>query len=109
LIIFKKFIKVIKFIEPEAVIWLTGLLVLAFMKIDNTTHFTICPLKNIGINFCPGCGLGKAIHYLFHLDFKNSFYSHPLGIFAVIILTARIFTLMKKSIIQIKNQQTNSV
>ena len=79
----------------EALIWCAGLLVLAFSNPDTQTHFSICPLYNLGFDFCPGCGLGKSISLLFHGELIRSFAAHPLGIFAVIVLSYRIFRLTK--------------
>ena len=83
-------------IPLEALIWISGLLLLAFAGTDS--HFTICPLKNAGLNFCPGCGLGKSITLLFHGELANSFAAHPLGIFALFVLTFRIITLLRQHI-----------
>lgn len=81
----------------EAVVWTFGLLYLAFIHSPGETHFTVCPLANLGIDFCPGCGLGNSISYLFKGDFISSFVAHPLGIFALIVLTLRIFTIIKNN------------
>ena len=78
----------------EALIWLFGLITLALVSPD-AGHFTICPLSNLGFDFCPGCGLGTSISLLFHGKVAASFAAHPLGIFAVIILTYRIIHLTK--------------
>ena len=86
-----------KRVNPEALVWITGLTALAFINLENTSHFTICPLNNLGLDYCPGCGLGKSISYLFSLKIEQSFAAHPLGIFAFIILLHRIFFLMLKS------------
>jgi len=91
-----KIIAFLKSINLEAVIWITGLTFLAFNNPANH-HFSICPIKNLGFSFCPGCGLGESISYLFRLEFLESFYSHPLGPFAFIILMHRIYFLSKKS------------
>jgi hypothetical protein len=88
----------------EAFIWIFGLTFLFFIPAGES-HFTICPLKNAGIPFCPGCGLGQSIHYLFHLDFESSIAAHPLGILALAVITVRIITLIKKSFLSIKIQQ----
>jgi hypothetical protein len=79
----------------EALIWIVGLLFLAFINTPANVHFTICPLINLGLDFCPGCGLGSSISYLFRGDFINSFNSHPLGLFALIVLLTRIIHLLK--------------
>jgi hypothetical protein len=78
----------------EALIWFFGLITLALISPD-AGHFTICPLSNLGFDFCPGCGLGHSISLLFRGEFAKSFAAHPLGIFAVIILTYRIIHLTK--------------
>jgi hypothetical protein len=79
----------------EAMIWTAGLIVLAFYNPDGETHFSICPLYNLGFDFCPGCGLGKSISLLFRGELTRSFAAHPMGIFAVIVLSYRIFQLTK--------------
>jgi len=92
----KQFLKVINI---ELIIWITGLITLAYIDIGSTEHLSICPIKNLGFDFCPGCGLGASIHYLFHFQFENSFNAHPLGIFALVVLLFRIGTLIKSTII----------
>lgn len=84
-------------INLEAVIWITGLIYLAFYNSGYNHHFTFCPLKNLGFTFCPGCGLGESISFLFRFRISESFYAHPLGIFALIILLNRIVLLLLKS------------
>lgn len=79
----------------EAILWVAGFIALAFYDPYGTSHFSICPLYNLGFEFCPGCGLGKSISFLFHGELNESLSAHPLGVFAVIILTYRIFELSK--------------
>lgn len=81
----------------ELVIWFVALVLLAFMSPDND-HFSLCPLKNAGFSFCPGCGLGHSISYFFRGEVLESFHSHPLGLFAITILLMRIFQLLKSLI-----------
>lgn len=81
----------------EALCWLTGLAYLLLIHSPGETHFTICPLFNLGFEFCPGCGLGNSISYIFQGDFIASFHSHPLGIVALVIITLRIFTIIKNN------------
>ncbi|MBK9098302.1 MAG: DUF2752 domain-containing protein [bacterium] len=81
----------------EALVWIVGLLYLAFIHSPGKSHFTICPLANLGIEFCPGCGLGNSISYLFKGDFVSSFHAHPLGIFALTVLTLRIINIIKNN------------
>ncbi len=83
-------------ITSEIFIWSSALIYLAIFNCPDHTHFTICPLKNLGIDLCPGCGLGNSISYLFQGDFISSFSAHPFGIPALIILVRRITSLIKQ-------------
>ena len=58
-------------------------------------HYSFCLFKMLGLPFCPGCGLGHSISYLFHGNIKASLSSHPLGIFAVVIISLRIYKLLQ--------------
>jgi len=90
---FRQFVKA----RFEAVVWITGLMLMAFMSPVNT-HASLCPLKATGLGFCPGCGLGHSIAWLFRGDFAASFHTHPLGIVAVIILVWRIIEILRKPV-----------
>lgn len=96
------FIGFFRLIHPEALIWITGLIVLALINVEGSSHFTVCPFNNLGIDFCPGCGIGKSIHYLLNMKIEQSLNAHPLGIFAFAVLSRRIFQLIKESIIKQK-------
>jgi len=102
-----------KHIQPyfELAVWTVGLLCLAFMNPSATTHFSLCFFKWMGLSFCPGCGLGHSISWLFHGDIKQSLQAHPLGIFAVIILVRRIAFLIKnqfRNLTYLKQQHGNN-
>lgn len=87
--------------RKEAFIWITALMFLAFSH-PGPAHYTLCPLKNLGFHFCPGCGLGTSITYFFHMDLKASIEAHPLGIPAVMLLITRsvqVFRHAKKTYI----------
>jgi len=69
----------------EAIIWTTALVLLFFMNtFENGT--SLCILKNLGVSWCPGCGLGHSVHHALHLNFSASLEEHVLGIPATIIL-----------------------
>lgn len=93
----RKITKFLKIIKLEAIIWIAGLSYLAFINPISENHFTICPLKNLGFSFCPGCGLGGSISHIFRLEFIESFAAHPLGLFAFLILVYRIVFLLRQS------------
>ncbi len=73
----------------EAIVWIAALILLATMSPVNE-HASLCPFNVFGLGFCPGCGLGHGIAFLFRGEFQASFIAHPLALPAVIILTLRI-------------------
>jgi hypothetical protein len=80
----------------ELVFWIAALIALAITNPNGQLHFTLCPLKLLGITWCPGCGLGHAISFLFHGDIRRSFHAHWLGIPALIVILHRIYFLGKR-------------
>lgn len=89
----------------ELIFWLASISALALMQPDSNPHFSFCIFKLLGIKFCPGCGLGHSISYLFHGNVKASFASHPLGIFAVIVIQFRIYKLL---VLRLSPQKLNN-
>ncbi len=87
--------KILKRNNLEALIWIVGITFLALSDPHKESHYSLCLLKNSGMGFCPGCGLGHSIGFLFRGEILNSFKSHPLGIIAIIILSYRVFSLLK--------------
>jgi hypothetical protein len=83
-------------VPAEAYIWIVALLTL-FVLEPSSAHYTICPFHHLGFTFCPGCGLGRSISYAFAGDLYRSFESHPLGLFALIVLVLRIIKLIKNN------------
>ncbi|HVW95597.1 MAG TPA: DUF2752 domain-containing protein [Mucilaginibacter sp.] len=77
----------------ELAFWVAALTSLALTNPGNASHFSLCPLKMLGITWCPGCGLGHSISFLFHGDIKSSFHAHWLGIPALFVILYRIYTL----------------
>ncbi|MBS2211130.1 DUF2752 domain-containing protein [Carboxylicivirga mesophila] len=82
----------------EAYFWLIALVSLAFSSPDNATHYTLCIFKNLGFDFCPGCGLGHGIAYLFRGQLLESWQAHPLALLAVVILVVRSINILRKDI-----------
>ena len=88
-------LKIAKFAwqKKEAFIWIAALIFLAFQD-PGHHHYTLCPISNMGFDFCPGCGLGRSISYLFRGAFEASLHAHPLGIPAVFILLFRSYRVL---------------
>lgn len=79
----------------EASIWFLGLLLLYFYPFKSTT--SLCFYQFLGFDSCPGCGLGRALHYALHGDMRTSLQFHILGIPTLIILIFRIIHLIVQS------------
>lgn len=91
-----------RIVDWEAVMWLAALFYLLFVNPYETQQFTFCPFHNAGIDFCPGCGMGRSISFFYHVDFTSSIETHPLGIAAFILISFRIYKLTTKTITKIK-------
>ena len=81
-----------KSIPLELIFWILALVLLATAS-PHAHHFSLCPLANLGIDWCPGCGLGRAISALFHGEVRESLNFHWFGIPALLIMVYRIITL----------------
>jgi hypothetical protein len=60
-------------------------------------------LANLGITWCPGCGLGRAITHVFHGEIKQALGLHWFVFPALAILLFRIAQLSKQFILSLKN------
>ncbi len=98
---------VIQRIPWEAWIWTAGLVFLALN--DSSGSWSVCPLHNFGIDFCPGCGLGRSVSHLFHGEWAAAWSVHPLGYAAVPVLAVRSYTLFKKSLNNNNNHHGKSI
>lgn len=86
-----------KLLSLEGIFWVVSLIYLSTISDFSEQHFTICPLSNLGIEHCPGCGLGRSISMILHGNIFQSFDFHWLGIPALIIILLRIFQLIKNN------------
>lgn len=81
----------------EALFWTAGLAAMAAMDPRGDHLFSLCPLNTIGVSVCPGCGLGHAVAYLARGEFVASVQAHPLGVPAILILTAHVHRLVRRA------------
>lgn len=77
----------------ELIFWIAAIVYL-FIIDPHQQHFTLCPLCNLGFEYCPGCGLGRSCAQALHGNFIQSLQMHPFGIFALFVISHRIFTLI---------------
>jgi hypothetical protein len=83
----------------ELCFWVITLLGICGIAIGNeATHFSLCPLDQLGFPWCPGCGLGRSMKLFLTGAFKASFAMHPLGGFAVLVIVLRIIELIRNLI-----------
>ncbi|MBK0379958.1 DUF2752 domain-containing protein [Mucilaginibacter segetis] len=71
---------------------------LALTNPTGQSHYTLCPFKLLGFKWCPGCGLGHAISFLFHGDVRRSFGAHWLGIPVLFVIIYRIYSLINPTV-----------
>jgi hypothetical protein len=85
----------IKFLKRnfELIFWVAAIIALAVANPSIQSQYTLCPLKLMGIAWCPGCGIGHAISWLLHGNLAKSWQAHWLGVPALVLITLRIFTL----------------
>ncbi len=86
----------------ELLMWIGALVSLIFVNPYETDHFTFCIFNQMGIDFCPGCGIGRSITMIYHGNFADSFRMHPLGIFALAVILYRIINLLPKHKLNLK-------
>ncbi|RAJ01603.1 uncharacterized protein DUF2752 [Chitinophaga skermanii] len=84
--------KIISRIQPELCLWVFGIAALAITD-PYTEGMSLCLAKFIGLPWCPGCGFGHAIGFIFRGEIALSIQAHPLGIPLLAILLYRIFQL----------------
>jgi len=94
--LFRSFKKLF-FLHFEWLALATGLILLALMD-PLTQAQTLCPIERLGFEYCPGEGLGRSVSHAFRGDFEASFYSHPAGIAAILIITGRIFAIFHRNL-----------
>ena len=90
----------------EAFLWLGILVALFLYNPVSDKHMSLCLFNKLGLEFCPGCGLGRSISYIFNGDIHNSLVMHPLGIPALLILSARMINLFHNFFINNKTRNS---
>ncbi|RZK49067.1 MAG: DUF2752 domain-containing protein [Pedobacter sp.] len=86
----------------ELLFWMAALGALAMTNLESP-HYSLCPIANMGWDWCPGCGIGRAIAALMQGQIRQSFEFHVLGIPALILIIHRIWDLGKQFLNRKKN------
>ena len=82
-------------IPVELFVWIVSILAI-FTINPNSDSFSFCPLDNLGLHWCPGCGLGRAMNLLARGKFLASWEMHPLASLAYGVIFHRIWILIKQ-------------
>jgi len=93
--------KILMRLPFELFFWIAALLLLGTADAHTQSHgqhFTLCPLANMGFDWCPGCGIGRSIAHLLQGDLKASLDEHWFGIPALLIILNRIVVLIKMNL-----------
>lgn len=79
----------------ELIFWVASIIAILLINPYEAEHFSLCPLSQMGFDWCPGCGLGRAMSLLARGEFKASWAMHPLAILAYGVIFSRIGQLIK--------------
>ncbi|HEY0900333.1 MAG TPA: DUF2752 domain-containing protein [Sphingobacteriaceae bacterium] len=88
-------------IPVEVICWCSALILLYFLVPPFKGHFSLCPLSILDFP-CPGCGLGRSLHYFLHGEIRASIQMHWFGIPAFFILGYRILQLLRNFVLTLK-------
>ncbi len=91
----KEITRWIKQLPLELIFWIGSLVAIILLEPESGNHMSICPLSQLGLDWCPGCGLGRSMNLLARGDFQASWSMHPLAMLAFVVIFSRIWTLIK--------------
>ncbi|PZX56906.1 uncharacterized protein DUF2752 [Algoriphagus ratkowskyi] len=79
----------------ELIFWIGSLVAVVLLDSQGGTHLSLCPLSQLGFEWCPGCGLGRSMSLLVRGDFQASWDMHPLASLAYVVIIYRIWQLLR--------------
>jgi hypothetical protein len=92
---FHQYRRLLRRVPLEAFIWTVGLAAMAWTDPAAEGFIDGCLFKWLGVTWCPGCGLGHAVAYLFRGEVAQSLAAHPLGVVTVVVLVGHIGRLVR--------------
>lgn len=84
--------------------WTAGLAALALTDPTAQGLLNLCGWQRLGVlgllgvERCPGCGLGHAVAFLLDGQLAPALRAHPLGPFALAVLAGRIAALVREAL-----------
>ncbi|MEB2782051.1 DUF2752 domain-containing protein [Algoriphagus sp. C2-6-M1] len=79
----------------ELIFWIGSLAAVLLLDPHGGSHLSLCPLSQLGFEWCPGCGLGRSMSLLARGEFQASWDMHPLALLAYGVISSRIWQLIK--------------
>jgi len=78
----------------ELIFWIGSMAAILTIN-PEVEAISICPLHQMGLDWCPGCGLGRAMNLLASGEFQASWSLHPAASLAYGAIFHRIWVLLK--------------
>ncbi|WP_026967136.1 DUF2752 domain-containing protein [Algoriphagus terrigena] len=91
----KQFTSLLNRLPLELVFWIGSIVAILMLEPQLGSHLSLCPLDQLGFDWCPGCGLGRSMNLLARGEFKASWSMHPLAILAFGVIFHRIWNLIR--------------
>ncbi|MFN5332606.1 MAG: DUF2752 domain-containing protein [Bacteroidota bacterium] len=79
----------------ELIFWIGCILSILTINTE-VKAFSLCLLHQLGLDWCPGCGLGRAMKLLASGEFQASWQHHPAAGLAYGVIFHRIWVLVKQ-------------
>jgi len=79
----------------ELIFWIGSIAAILLLDPQGGSHLSLCPLNQLGIDWCPGCGLGRSMSLLARGELQASWDMHPLALLAYVVIISRIWQLIK--------------
>tara|TARA_R110002020_G_scaffold157109_1_gene339491 strand:- start:10 stop:351 length:342 start_codon:yes stop_codon:yes gene_type:complete len=79
----------------ELIFWIGSIIAVLFLDPHASSHLSLCPLSQLGFEWCPGCGLGRSMNLLARGELQASWNMHPLALLAYVVIISRIWQLIK--------------
>lgn len=84
------------FLHSEWLMLLGALITMALINPYENGQ-TLCIFEIAGLDFCPGDGFGRSVALMVRGAWIESFRMHPLGIPGALIITHRIYTILRRN------------
>ena len=78
----------------ELLIWVVALIWIFFGISTSSNQTSLCIFHWLGIDICPGCGIGRSMHAALQGHLMVSLQYHWFGIPALLIIFSRIISLI---------------